>query len=591
MMIGTITMNPKWKHIALAGMLGLSLVGCGGSSSKDPVTPPIENVMQKQVSALILAAEGNSLNGAKITIEGQSFSTNREGKANFSVNIPKNSDYVVVKIEKAGFVSQSLRLKADELENISARLLAVKNIITVAAIEKAQIIESNQMNATITIPANAFVGPDGQPATGQVTVEFTPWDIQSQDLNAMPANGVAENAQNQIVDLISAGMISATFKNAQGETLQLATGKTADLRMDLPVSNIAGKDMEVGTEIPMWYFDESKGLWVEEGVGHVVESSTGLAVHATVSHFSTWNWDYQYAGAATVFVQCFADNVAAPCYATANTTLTGGSKISRTAYIPAQGIRIINMPSAGTIRWLASHPNDDTLAEVTSTIPGSVRIDLVPATTNNFVRCVKDDVAVDCIVELDDREYYVSKEGTHIRTMLTTSTLNWVARSQYVEGTTAVYRDTGIATSDNSGDVVIDLNQQTKLFDKTPFDLRCDFTGESNLSCDVSISISTEGFYGYKNYSLPINQSLTVSLPVPNPATNINFWIYPSAIVNKGELMRYGEYDYDQIDQQKLHFNFNNTQWCSPWSGGIDMPDIELPIGDGEGGCWQEVPT
>ena len=587
-------MQPTWKQALLASMIGLSLIGCGGSSSNDPITPPTENTIQKQVSALILTATGNSISNAQIKIAGQIFNTDAAGKANFSVNIPQAAQYVVVQIEKAGFVSQSLRIKATELENISARLIAVKNVIEVAAIEKAQVIESSELNASITIPANAFVRPNGQLATGKVIVEFSPWDIQSSDLNAMPANGVAQNAQNQIVDLISAGMISATFKNEQGETLQLARGKTADLMMDLPINNIANQEMMVGTEIPMWYFDEATGLWIEEGIGHVVESvqsATGLAVHATVSHFSTWNWDFQYAGAATVFVQCFANNVEAPCHVTANTTLTGGSKISRAAYIPVQGIQIVNMPSAGTIHWLASHPNDDTLAEVTSTIPNRVRIDLVPASTNNFVRCVKDNVAVDCVAELGGREYYVSKEGTHIRTMLSTSTLNWAARNQYFEGTTAVYRDTGVATSGNSGDVVIDLNQQTKLFDKTPFDLRCDLTGESNLRCDVSIGTAIEEFYAYKNYSLPINQSLTVSLPVPNPATNPNVWVDASAIVNKGELMRYGEYDYDQIDQQKLHFNFNNTQWCSPWNGGIDMPDIELPSVDGENICWQEVPT
>jgi hypothetical protein len=574
-------------------MIGLSLAGCGGSSSNDPVTPPTENTIQKQVAALISTSTGNSIAHANIKIAGQSFTTDIAGKANFSVNIPQNAQYVVVQIEKAGFVSQSLRVKATELESISANLIAVKNVIEVPAIEKAQIIESSELNASIAIPANAFVRPNGQVAIGKVIVEFSPWDIQSDDLNAMPANGVAQNAQNQIVDLISAGMISATFKNEQGETLQLAKGKKADLMMDLPVNSIADQTMTVGTQIPMWYFDEAKGLWVEEGVGHVVQSvdGNGLAVHAAVTHFSTWNWDFQYLGAATVFVQCFAENIAAPCHVTANTTLEDGSKISRSGYIPTQGTQIINMPGNGTINWLARHTDDDTLAEVSSVIPNRVRIDLVPAKTNNLVSCVKDNIAVDCTVELNGREYYVAKEGSHIRTMSTATNLSWTARSQYFEGTTAVYRDTGVATSANTGNVVIDLNQRSKLFDKTPFDLRCDFSGESNLPCAVSLYTSTEQYYGYKNYTLPINQSLTVYLPVPSPSSNINFWIDTTATVRKGELMRYAEYDYDQIEQQKLHFNFNNTEWCSPWDGGIDSPDVELPREDGDNICWQEMPS
>ena len=591
-------MNSQWKHVALVGILGLSLVGCGGSSSKDPITAPVENVVQKQVSALILTAEGNSLTNATIRIEGQSFSTNRDGKANFTVNIPKNAAYIVVKIEKNGFVTQSLRLKADELDSMSARLLAVKSLITVAAIEEAQMIESHQMNASIAIPANAFVRPNGQLATGQVTVEFSPWDIQSQDLNAMPANGVAQNAQNQIVDLISAGMISATFKNAQGEILQLATGKSADLRMDLPVSSIQNQDMQIGTEIPMWHFDEVQGLWIEEGVGHVVQSNqsaTGLAVHATVTHFSTWNWDFQYLGASSIFVQCFADNVAAPCYVNANANLSDGSRITRSSYISAQGTRIVNMPSSGEINWSASHPNDTNIAEITSVLPNNVRIDLRPAKTNNFVRCLKDNAYVDCVVSLNGRDYTVAAEGSMIRTQLDTPQLQWQARSQYSEGATAVYRYSGQASSNTRDDVTIVLDQETKLFDKTPFDLRCQLDGEANLPCQVSLytwstinGMLDEGVYGEKHYNLLTNQSMKVYLPVMqlnNDQSNFN--IDGQAIAFKDKLQRYGYFDYENLKQQKIHFNFNNTSWCTPWEGPVDLPDIEVPmLLEVESGCW-----
>ncbi|WP_298143153.1 hypothetical protein [uncultured Acinetobacter sp.] len=588
-------MNMQWKKILLATMLGVALTGCG-SSSNDTHVPPSENTIQQQMSALILTSSGNSIRNATIKIAGQSFTTDVAGKANFTVNIPQNDEYVVVQIEKAGFVSQSVRFKATELENINARLIAVKNVIEVPAIEKAQVIESSELNASITLPANAFVRPNGEVATGKVTVEFSPWDIQGDDLNAMPANGVAQNAQNEIVNLISAGMISVTFKNEQGETLQLAQGKTAELRMDLPVGSIDNQGMSIGTEIPMWYFDESKGLWVEDGVGYVVESNqsaTGLAVQATVEHFSTWNWDFQYQGAATVFVECFAENVAAPCHVTANATLTDNSKITRTGYVPAEGIQIVNMPSAGRIDWLASHPNDDTLSEVSSVIPDRVRIDLVPAKTNNLVRCLKDNQAIDCVVTLNGRDYSIGKEGSIVRTSLDATQLQWQARAQYVEGETAVYSHTGWAVSNTTEEVTILLDQQTKLFDKTPFDLRCDLDNETDLTCNVQMYMGTygndgsdsEGLSVSKTYSLPINQSLMVYLPVrPSSNNQLNFWMEAWAYVNKGNLQRQGYLEYEGLTQNKIYFNFNDSSWCD---GEYVDRDIEVPrLVDDQNNCW-----
>ena len=519
-------MKSKWKNIALVGMLGVILMGCNDSDSKDPITPPIENIIQKQVSALILAAEGNSLSDAKVTIEGQSFSTNHEGQAQFSVNIPQNLDNVVVKIDKAGFVSQSLRLKANELENISARLLAVKNVITVAAIEKAQRIESQQMNASIAIPENAFVGPDGQPATGQVTVEFTPWDIQSQDLNAMPANGVAENAQNQIVDLISAGMISATFKNAQGETLQLATGKTADLRMDLPVSSINNQTMQVGTQIPMWFFDQNKGLWIEEGIGHVVESlqsSTGLAVHATVSHFSTWNWDLEFINGGTLLVQCMAEGQALPCYASAEIRLNDGSRVTKYAHIPVGGLEVVNIPTQASIVWKAYGVKNDLMGDAQSSTDSPVIIQLQLPTTKNKVSCeLGDGTATSCQGLLNDQiPFAIGLSSTQVvSTLANNQNLQWQAQTPLMWKNNQWLRYRGTQVSDASEDVIIKLTERETFADTLGLDFyaECksdndDLTGQP---CELTVEIENiDREWNTLVYQIPFGVRTKIELPAP----------------------------------------------------------------------------
>ena len=198
--------------VMVACILGVPLVGCGSGSSDGSSH---EAIVEKSVSALVQTATGSALVGTEINIDGQSFMTDASGHAAFKVKLAQSAKTVVVSFKKAGFITQSVELKVDELAQISANLLPIKQSMTVAKIEDAQVIQSALMNAQISIPANAFVLPNGQPATGAVTVELTPWDIQSSDLNAMPANGVAIDAKGNPATLISAGMLTATFTDSK----------------------------------------------------------------------------------------------------------------------------------------------------------------------------------------------------------------------------------------------------------------------------------------------------------------------------------------------------------------------------------------
>src|SRR5690606_555839 len=42
--------------------------------------------------------------------------------------------------------------------------------------------------------------------------------------------------------------------------------------------------------IPLWYFDETKGMWIEEGSATL----QGNTYTGTVTHFSFWNWDIPF---------------------------------------------------------------------------------------------------------------------------------------------------------------------------------------------------------------------------------------------------------------------------------------------------------
>ena len=593
-----ITSSIKLKNIAFACLLGMSLAGCGSDS--DSETKPVneEAMLQKNVSALILSSNGNALAAAEIVIAGQTFKTDGFGKAAFTVQIPKSATHVVVVVKKDGFISQSMRIEAGQVEQLSANLLNVKQTVSIAKIEEAQVIQSVYQNAQITIPENAFVLPNGQPATGAVTVAFTPWDITAADLNAMPANGVARDAQGNIVNLISAGMITATFTNAAGQKLQLAAGKTADIQMDLPVASINNQKLLVGSSIPMWHFDEAKGLWIEEGVGQVVaslSSTTGLAVHATVSHFSTWNWDFKFENAGSVFVQCQSASVAVPCHITAKVKLKDGSALTKVNSISAQGTTIINMPSEGSIDWSAKDITGTLIGEKTSGTSGNVIIDLGAPTTKNFVKCeLANGTAVACSGKLNGGiDFSLSKEGGNILTGLQNVTqLNWEATSAPYETLSSVYQYKGNQVTGLTGDVKIILSTSEKLFDKTVYELLCKspdpvFFCQVRLDGYFSSKVNNLNGSFLKSFTIPLDKKVKVYLPIPPAESVDSLWINAKAYIYRNGLENRKQVEV-AMDSTLIQFDFNATDWCEPWKGDTDYPEYSEQNMNKY--CWYDMP-
>lgn len=443
----------------------------------------------QNIAVSVQTVDGVSIPNATVTVQGQTVMTDLDGLATLKITLPQDIKQVVAKFEKSGFISQSMVYELTNLKAISATLLAVKQTIPITDISVAQVIESKNLGAKITIPANAFVKADGSVATGSAVVEFTPWDITQSDLNAMLANGLARDVQGNLTNLISAGMISATFKDVNGQVLQLATGQTADIQMDLPLSSINNQEMTVGTQIQMWHFDEAQGLWIEEGLGQVIvshKSSTGLAVQATVSHFSTWNWDLKFENAGSIFVQCQSNGVNIPCNVIAKVRLNDGSILTKSNYIEAGGITVINMPSSGNIEWTAKDLTGTLIGSVSSGTSGTVIIDLGNPTTDNFIRCtLPNGTAVACFGKMNDQlTFSVSQDGGYWVTGVQDSDgqLDWVAQTQLIFENNQWVRYKGTFTSDLTGNVNIILTDREVVF-----------TAGENVSVPVVCTSSIDG--------------------------------------------------------------------------------------------------
>jgi PKD domain len=524
------------------------------------------------VNVTVRGADGALLAGAQVNMGTATGTTGTAGVAQFA-QAPAGNDQVL-SVSKAGFITQVLSVDlvaGTTPQDIGVRLLAVKQTIAIQQAEQAQVLLANSLGASVSVPANALVNAAGAVVTGPITLQLTPWDISGTDLLAMPGNGQALDRQNNPAELISAGMMTVDFRDAGGNKLQLGAGKTADIQMDLPYASVNRQALTIGTPIPLWFFDESKGLWVEDGQGVVVASNTspvGLGFKATVSHFSTWNWDFKFDNAGSVTVNCVnADTTTTACAVVATVTLSDGSKLVKSNTLGATHTTVVNMPSDGSIVWESS-TSTGLLGTTTSGTSGNVVITLNPPNTGNFVQCLlPGNTPVACNVSLagvrpDGSEttqtFALPAEGGTVQTGLqATAPLSWEGESFRVNADLSTTRNRGFATSAASGPVSIALGPDETVATRVAR-VQCDTLATVGFNqteplgaCDITVRVYDNFEQQVYANSLTVATGASVHVPVADGA----FVSVEAQGVTTGQqrVFSFDSFSYDSIVNNALY--------------------------------------
>ncbi len=490
------------------------------------------------LSAQVQGSDGVLIPNANVAIATLNVKSDAKGMA-VVANVPASADQVIT-VTKKGYVSQTTRatIAPDKTTKLLVTLLPVKETRSISRAEVAQVIATTTLGASVTLPANALVNANNQIATSAISAHLSPFNVNSQDMTAMLGNGRGRDATDKMVNLISAGVFSIDFYDAQNGHLQLAAGKTADIQVDLPYASINGKVLVVGTAIPLWHFDVAQGVWLAEGSGTVVASQTssvGLAVKATVSHFSTWSWNFPIDNLGSVTVSCVdAALQLTACDLTAVVVLPDNSYYFKYASIAAEVTTVIDMPSVGNVSWIGS-TNQGQLGNAQSTTTGDVVVPLAAPQTDNFVQCKLTDLSpTDCNVVANiafsngggtlARPYYIPADGAWVRTAFyTTSPIAWQASSGFsINGTGQLVRYEGNATSAATGNINIPLNTEVISANKLLV-----------ISCDSTADIYPVGVYlEQPNLPTPVTETVaTCNIGVSVIGTNTSFnYVSPSIL-------------------------------------------------------------
>lgn len=252
--------------------------GINGGGRKPP------EMVSAAINGRVLDENKAPLQGVLVKAGSSSATTDLNGEFSISnASLDKNAGYI--KAEKDGYFlgSRTITVSENVVNHISIQL--IKKIIAGNFNAGAGGSVNVPSGGSINFQAAAVVNAETKTGyTGVVNVSaffINPSASNFRDIMPGALRGITQNDQER--GLQSFGMLAVELNGAAGEKLQLGNGKTATLTFPIPNA----LQSSAPATIPLWSFDETTGLWKEEGSA----TKQGNNYVGTVSHFSFWNCD------------------------------------------------------------------------------------------------------------------------------------------------------------------------------------------------------------------------------------------------------------------------------------------------------------
>ena len=260
-------------------------INSGNQNNNNEFSSYFGNTTERTFLGTVMDKNHNPLEGVTITIENRNSAAQAQTDANgvFIISdAPVYTRFGYVKAEKDGYITGSRSVVPSVGTNkVTIILLDETSAGTVNSGSEETVSLVN--GASVTLPGN-YIDESGMAYSGSVNVVFHHLNPADEDMpSQMPGMLYAANSSNQERMLQTFGMLAVELLGSGGEKLNLADGSTAEIVMPLDAGLLA----TAPATIPLWYFNEDYGYWIEEG--EAVLDGTNYV--GTVSHFSFWNCD------------------------------------------------------------------------------------------------------------------------------------------------------------------------------------------------------------------------------------------------------------------------------------------------------------
>jgi hypothetical protein len=267
-----------------AGLFACNKYDSSANTNTNTNTIPAEITVTASVQGRVIDQDGIPVQGAAVSSGTASVSTDLNGIFTFS-KISLSSRFGYVQASKSGYFtgSRSIITNAGDSSFVTIRLISRSETGSFAATTGGKIMVYSGDTVAFG-PASVVTASTNAAYTGTVHV-FAAYLNPTND-NAtqyMPGDlrGIGSDGKETVIQ--SYGMMEVELRDDAGNKLQVASGQTATLTMAIPSSLQA----TAPAMIPLWYFNDSTGRWIQQGSA----IRQGANYVGQVGHFSWWNCD------------------------------------------------------------------------------------------------------------------------------------------------------------------------------------------------------------------------------------------------------------------------------------------------------------
>lgn len=256
--------------------------GSGNSSTNsNPNNIPAEQIVTASLQGRVVDQNGVPVEGAAVTSGTASTTTDINGIFAFS-NISMSSRFGYVQAVESGYFtgSKSIITNGGAANYVNIQLISESRTGFFPALTGG--FADIQSTDTVTFGDSAVVSAASNSLyTGEVYVYSTYLDpTDSLSYSKMPGDlrGIGTNGFETALQ--SFGLLDVQLTDASGNAVQVAGGKTAKVIWVIPAS----LQSVAPATIPLWYFNDTTGRWVQQGTA----TRQGNTYVGQVSHFTWW---------------------------------------------------------------------------------------------------------------------------------------------------------------------------------------------------------------------------------------------------------------------------------------------------------------
>ncbi len=263
-------------------------LSCQKELSGDGILPSVKladltTKCNSSVSGFVTDENDVAVNGALVKVGTATTTTDKSGYFEVS-NVQVIQNAALITVIQPGYFKGIKTYLATESKGAFVRIKLIPKT-NVGSIDAATGGTVTLNGMSIILPASAVINAGTNAVyTGAVSVAAQWLNPTVNDLERkMPGDLRGIDSIGELKKLTTYGMAAVELTGENGELLQIAPGKKATLKINIPASILGAAP----ANLPLWYFDENIGLWRQEGFA----VKTGSQYIGGVGHFSFWNCD------------------------------------------------------------------------------------------------------------------------------------------------------------------------------------------------------------------------------------------------------------------------------------------------------------